>query len=102
MDWLDPVLLGRIQFTLTAVYHFIFVPLSIGIGLIMAIFETKAFRSGSDKDAAAARFWAESSGAYLSASFSTAVRFSCSSSMIRIVPNTITLRKYVVYSSGTT
>lgn len=57
MDWLDPVLLGRIQFTLTAVYHFIFVPLSIGIGLIMAIFETKAFRSGSEKDAAAARFW---------------------------------------------
>lgn len=57
MDWLDPVLLGRIQFTLTAVYHFIFVPLSIGIGLIMAIFETKAFRSRSDKDAAAARFW---------------------------------------------
>lgn len=57
MDWLDPVLLGRIQFTLTAVYHFIFVPLSIGIGLIMAIFETKAFRSGSGKDAAAARFW---------------------------------------------
>ena len=57
MDWLDPVLLGRIQFTLTAVYHFIFVPLSIGIGLIMATFETKAFRSGSDKDAAAARFW---------------------------------------------
>ena len=57
MDWLDPVLLGRIQFTLTAVYHFIFVPLSIGIGLIMAIFETKAFRSGSDKDTAAARFW---------------------------------------------
>ena len=57
MDWLDPVLLGRIQFTLTAVYHFIFVPLSIGIGLIMAIFETKAFRSRSEKDAAAARFW---------------------------------------------
>ena len=57
MDWRDPVLLGRIQFTLTAVYHFIFVPLSIGIGLIMAIFETKAFRSGSEKDAAAARFW---------------------------------------------
>lgn len=57
MDWLDPVLLGRIQFTLTAVYHFIFVPLSIGIGLIMAIFETRAFRSGSEKDAAAARFW---------------------------------------------
>ena len=57
MDWLDPVLLGRIQFTLTAVYHFIFVPLSIGIGLVMAIFETRAFRSGSEKDKSAAKFW---------------------------------------------
>ena len=57
MDWLDPVLLGRIQFTLTVIYHFIFVPLSIGVGLIMAIFETRAFRSGSEKDAAAAKFW---------------------------------------------
>ncbi|MEE0845948.1 MAG: cytochrome ubiquinol oxidase subunit I [Eggerthellaceae bacterium] len=57
MDWLDPVMLGRIQFTLTVVYHFIFVPLSIGIGLIMAIFETRAFRSGSEKDQHAARFW---------------------------------------------
>ena len=47
MDWLDPVLLGRIQFTLTAVYHFIFVPLSIGIGLIMAIFERRSGMKGS-------------------------------------------------------
>ena len=34
MDFLaDPVLLARIQFALTAMYHFIFVPLSIGLGL---------------------------------------------------------------------
>ena len=42
MDMLsDVALLSRIQFALTAAYHFIFVPLSIGLGLILAIFATK-------------------------------------------------------------
>lgn len=53
----DPVLLARIQFALTAMYHYVFVPLSIGLGLIVAIFETKYYRSQSVKDAAASRFW---------------------------------------------
>lgn len=45
------------QFALTAGYHFIFVPLSIGIGLIMAIFVTKAYRSKSASDEALAHMW---------------------------------------------
>ena len=53
----DPVLLARIQFALTAMYHYVFVPLSIGLGLIVAIFETKYYRSHSVEDAAASRFW---------------------------------------------
>ena len=53
----DPVLLARIQFALTAMYHYVFVPLSIGLGLIVAIFETKYYRSQSAEDAAASRFW---------------------------------------------
>lgn len=58
MDFLaDPVLLARVQFALTAMYHFIFVPLSIGLGLIVAIFETKYYRSQKPEDAAASRFW---------------------------------------------
>lgn len=58
MDFLaDPVLLARIQFALTAMYHFIFVPLSIGLGLIVAVFETKYYRSQKPEDAAASRFW---------------------------------------------
>lgn len=58
MDFLtDPVLLARIQFALTAMYHFVFVPLSIGLGLIVAIFETKHYCSGKPKDAASSRFW---------------------------------------------
>lgn len=32
-------------------------PVSIGLGLIMAIYETRAYRSGKEEDAAAARFW---------------------------------------------
>lgn len=58
MDFLtDPVLLARIQFALTAMYHFIFVPLSIGLGLVVAIFETKYYRTNKPEDAAASRFW---------------------------------------------
>ena len=53
----DPVLLARLQFALTASYHFIFVPISIGIGLIMAIFVTKAFRSKLPEDEALSRMW---------------------------------------------
>ena len=53
----DAVLLSRIQFALTVAYHFIFVPLSIGLALILAINETKYFRSRTDENAAASRFW---------------------------------------------
>ena len=53
----DVALLSRIQFALTVAYHFIFVPLSIGLGLIMAIFATKYYRSRSEQDGNAMRFW---------------------------------------------
>lgn len=53
----DPTLLARVQFACTAAYHFVFVPLSIGLGLILAINETRYYRSRDERDAAAARFW---------------------------------------------
>lgn len=53
----DVVLLSRIQFALTVAYHFLFVPLSIGLGLIMAIFATKYHHSRSEQDGNAMRFW---------------------------------------------
>ena len=53
----DVVFLSRLQFTLTVAFHFVFVPLSIGIGLITAIAETRHYRSGNPKDGVAARFW---------------------------------------------
>lgn len=58
MDFLsDPVILARIQFAFTAMYHFLLVPVSIGLGLIVAIYETRAYKSGKEEDAAASRFW---------------------------------------------
>ncbi len=54
---MDQVLLSRAQFALTAGYHFIFVPITIGIGLITAIFVTRAFRSKDPEDDALARMW---------------------------------------------
>lgn len=51
MDFLaDPVILARIQFAFTAMYHFLLVPVSIGLGLIMAIYETRAYRSGKEEE----------------------------------------------------
>jgi cytochrome bd ubiquinol oxidase subunit I len=37
---LDVVQLSRLQFGLTAMYHFLFVPLTLGLGLIIAIMES--------------------------------------------------------------
>ena len=53
----DVIALSRFQFAFTVAYHFIFVPLSIGLGLIVAILETKYYRSRKPEDAAAAHFW---------------------------------------------
>ncbi len=54
---MEQVLLSRIQFAFTAGYHFIFVPITIGIGLIMAIFVTRAYRTLYTEDNALARMW---------------------------------------------
>ena len=48
-DWLDPLLLSRWQFGLTTVYHFIFVPLTIGMALTVAIFQTAWVRTDKAK-----------------------------------------------------
>jgi len=40
------VTLSRWQFALTTVYHFFFVPLTIGLSLILAIMQTQYFRTG--------------------------------------------------------
>ena len=51
IDW------ARAQFALTAIYHWLFVPLTLGLGLIMSIMETKYYRSGDTFWKQTAQFW---------------------------------------------
>ena len=48
-EWLDPLLLSRWQFGLTTIYHFLFVPLTIGLALTVAIFQTAWVRTNQAK-----------------------------------------------------
>jgi cytochrome d ubiquinol oxidase subunit I len=54
---MDILFLSRLQFAITTVYHFLFVPLTIGLGLFIAIWETIAYKSGNSADDRIARFW---------------------------------------------
>jgi cytochrome bd ubiquinol oxidase subunit I len=57
MTDLDPVLLSRIQFGLTALYHFLFVPLTLGLSFILAIMESVYVMSGRRIWRDMTKFW---------------------------------------------
>jgi cytochrome d ubiquinol oxidase subunit I len=54
---MDPVILSRMQFAITTVYHFFFVPLTLGLGWVVAILETMYIRSGNEDYKRLAKFW---------------------------------------------
>jgi len=54
---MDVLFLSRLQFAITTVYHFLFVPLTIGLALFIAIWETSAYNSGNSEDERVAKFW---------------------------------------------
>ena len=51
VDW------SRAQFALTAIYHWLFVPLTLGLALIMGIVETCYYRTGKAFWKDVSRFW---------------------------------------------
>jgi len=51
VDW------SRGLFALTAMYHWLFVPLTLGLGVIVGIMETLYYRTRSDKWLATTKFW---------------------------------------------
>jgi cytochrome d ubiquinol oxidase subunit I len=51
IDW------SRAQFALTAIYHWLFVPLTLGLAVIMGIVETKYYRTKDEFWKNAAKFW---------------------------------------------
>jgi cytochrome d ubiquinol oxidase subunit I len=54
---LDPVELARLQFALTALYHFIFVPLTLGLSLLLAIMESAYVLTGREIWKDMTKFW---------------------------------------------
>jgi cytochrome d ubiquinol oxidase subunit I len=54
---MDLVLLSRWQFALTTIYHFFFVPLTLGLGWLVAFLQTKYVRSGDEKFKRLTKFW---------------------------------------------
>ncbi|MFC4166484.1 cytochrome ubiquinol oxidase subunit I [Teichococcus aestuarii] len=54
---LDVVALSRLQFALTALYHFLFVPLTIGLSILLAIMETVYVMTGRAVWREMTRFW---------------------------------------------
>lgn len=54
---MDIVALSKLQFAVTVGYHFLFVPLSIGLGLILVLAERRYYKSGRPEDRAASDFW---------------------------------------------
>lgn len=51
VDW------ARAQFALTAIYHWLFVPLTLGLAVVMGIMETKYYRTGQEFWKQTAKFW---------------------------------------------
>jgi cytochrome d ubiquinol oxidase subunit I len=54
---MDVLTLSRLQFAVTTVYHFFFVPLTLGLSVLTAIMETIYVRTGQDVYKRMTKFW---------------------------------------------
>jgi cytochrome d ubiquinol oxidase subunit I len=54
---MDTLLLARWQFAITTVYHFFFVPLTLGLSILVAVMETMYVRTGDEKYKKMTKFW---------------------------------------------
>ena len=54
---MDVLMLSRLQFAAATFFHFIFVPLTLGLSVLVAIMETKYVRTGDEEYLRMAKFW---------------------------------------------
>ncbi len=54
---MDPLILSRLQFAAATMFHFIFVPLTLGLALMVAWMETRYARTGDNVWLDMTRFW---------------------------------------------
>lgn len=50
-------MLSRLQFAVATFFHFLFVPLTLGLSILIAIMETQYVRTGNEEYRRQARFW---------------------------------------------
>lgn len=54
---MDPLILSRWQFAITTIYHFFLVPLTLGLSILVAIFESRYVATGNETYKSMAKFW---------------------------------------------
>ena len=54
---MDPLILSRWQFAVTTIYHFFLVPLTLGLSILVAIFESRYVATGNETYKSMAKFW---------------------------------------------
>ncbi len=54
---MDPLFLSRLQFAAATMFHFLFVPLTLGLSILIAAMETRYARSGEEKYLRMTQFW---------------------------------------------
>lgn len=54
---MDVLWLSRLQFAVATYFHFLFVPLTLGLSVLVAIFETKYVRTGDEEFKRITKFW---------------------------------------------
>ncbi len=54
---MDAIFLSRLQFAVATLFHFIFVPLTLGLSILVAIMETRYVRTGNEEYKKMAKFW---------------------------------------------
>jgi cytochrome d ubiquinol oxidase subunit I len=70
---MDAVLLSRIQFALTIAFHYVFPPLSIGLGVVLVVLEALFLRTGNPVWERATRFWVRVFGLTFSMGVATGI-----------------------------
>ena len=54
---MDVVLLSRLQFAAATMFHFLFVPLTLGLSVIIAVMETRYVQTGDELYLRMTKFW---------------------------------------------
>ena len=54
---MDVVMLSRLQFAVATLFHFLFVPLTLGLVVMIAIMETIYVRTGNETYKRMTKFW---------------------------------------------